>query len=62
MQSGSESEDQWDELSDYGDEMDVTEAKDDSDAEEDEEIDTDAEEEDEEADSDSDIVENGLSD
>lgn len=71
LQSGSESEDQWDELSDYG--MEVTEAKEDSDQEidaeeengqeeqtDDDEIDEDDNEED--SDSDDDIAENGLSD
>lgn len=78
LQSGSESDDQWDELSDYG--MDANETKEGSDQEEiDEDDDEDGEEEDGEMDDneeldvdedsslegddeDDDIVENGLSD
>ncbi len=59
LQSGSESEDQWDELSDYG--MDVNEEAKEDDSSDQEEDDDDGLEIDDEED-DSDVVENGLSD
>ncbi|KZS04377.1 WD repeat-containing protein 43 [Daphnia magna] len=65
LQSGSESEDQWDELSDYGENMDVNEAKDDSEQETDDENNSEEIDEEVEEASDNDIesvVENGLSD
>lgn len=64
LQSGSESEDQWDELSDYGENMDVNETKDDSDQDTDEENNSEEidEEVEEASDDDESVVENGLSD
>ncbi|EFX89777.1 hypothetical protein DAPPUDRAFT_303119 [Daphnia pulex] len=65
LQSGSESEDQWDELSDYAESMDVNEVKGDSDQESDDEDNNEEIDEEVEEASDNDIesvVENGLSD